>query len=77
MAVLPVSPLDILSVERIARAIQWWLYSQYCQIYPFIIQDKIPASLLEQNSWILQEGRHSNLYYFSKIMQSVANADLR
>jgi hypothetical protein len=27
-AVLPVSPLDILSVEGIARAIQWWLYSQ-------------------------------------------------
>ena len=56
LAVLPVSPLDILSVERIARAIQWWLYSQYCQIYPFTIQEEpIPASLLEQNSWIIQE----------------------
>jgi hypothetical protein len=50
LAVSPVSPLDILSVERIARAIQWWLYSQYCQIYPFTIQEKIPASLREQNS---------------------------
>lgn len=60
-AVLPVSPLDILSVERIARAIQWWLYSQYCQIYSFTIQEKIPASLLEQNSWIIQEGRHCKL----------------
>jgi hypothetical protein len=61
LAVLPVSPLDILSVERIARAIQWWLYSQYCQIYPFTIQEKIPASLLEQNSWIFKEGRHYKL----------------
>ena len=62
MAVLPVSPLDILSVERIARAIQWWLYSQYCQIYPFTIQEEqIPASLLEQNSWIFKEGRHYKL----------------
>jgi len=61
LAVLPVSPLDILSVEPISRAIQWWLYSQYCQIYPFTIPEKIPASLLEQNSWIFKEGRHYKL----------------
>jgi len=63
LAVLPVSPLDIFSVERIARSIQWWLYSQYCQIYPFTIQEKIPHSLAEKNSWITQENRQYKLLY--------------
>ena len=71
LAVLPVSPLDILSVERIARAIQWWLYSQYCQINPFTIQEKIPASLLEQNSWIIQEGGHYKLLCLPKPEEQV------
>jgi len=61
LAILPVSPLDILSVERIARAVQWWLYTEYCQIYPFTIQAKIPDLLLEQNSWIVKEGRNYKL----------------
>ena len=61
LPILPVSPLDILSVERIARAVQWWLYTEYCQIYPFIIQAKIPDLLLEQNSWIVREGRDYKL----------------
>lgn len=34
MAILPVSPLDIISVERVARAIQWWLNGQRYQSYP-------------------------------------------
>jgi hypothetical protein len=71
LAVLPVSPLDILSVERIARAIQWWLYSQYDQISPFKIQEKIPASLLEQNPGIIQEGRHYKLLGSSKPEEQV------
>ena len=61
LAILPVSPLDILSVERIARAVQWWLYTEYCQIYPFTIQAKIPDLLLEGNSWIVKEGRNYKL----------------
>lgn len=54
-AILPISPLDLLSGERIARTIQWWLYKQYCQIYPFPIEP-IHPSLLDGNSWILQKG---------------------
>ncbi len=34
MAILPVSPVDIISVERVARAIQWWLNGQRYQSYP-------------------------------------------
>lgn len=60
-AILPVSPLEIVSVERIARVIQWWFYSQHCQAYPYIIEDKIPGLLLKPNPWIFQEGRQNKL----------------
>jgi hypothetical protein len=61
-SLLAVSPLDIFSVERVARAIQWWLYSKYCQIYPFTVEEKIHISLLNNSSWILKEEKQYKLY---------------
>ena len=34
---LPVTPLDIFSVERVARGIQWWLNGQRYQAYPRLL----------------------------------------
>ena len=62
LAILPISPLEIISVERVARAIQWWFYSQHYQNYPFVIQENIHSSLLEQSQWILQKGRQYKLH---------------
>ena len=57
MAILPVSPLDILSVERIARAIQWWLIGQRYQSYPPILPLNIPDTLLENAGWLKKDNR--------------------
>jgi len=62
LALIPVSPLDIFSVERIACAIQWWFYTQYCQIYPFIVQDRIPETLLRENLWLQQNDKQIKLH---------------
>lgn len=62
LAILPVSPLEIVSVERVARAIGWWFYSQHYQAYPFVTQENIPPSLLEQNTWILQKEQQYKLH---------------
>lgn len=61
LALLPVSPLELISVERTARAIQWWLCSQQYQTYPYIIEETIPVTLLEQTDWIVTEGRECKL----------------
>ncbi|AFZ42287.1 hypothetical protein PCC7418_0029 [Halothece sp. PCC 7418] len=39
---LPVTPLDIFSVERVARGIQWWLNGQRYQVYPPLISLPYP-----------------------------------
>ncbi|MEA5476736.1 DUF2357 domain-containing protein [Pseudanabaena galeata UHCC 0370] len=60
LALLPVSPFDILSTERVARAIQWWIYSQKCSAYPIknVLEFRLPDELLKP---IQQTGaiRHS------------------
>lgn len=61
LALVPISPLDIFSIERIAHVIQWWFYNQYCQIYPFTVEEKIPKILLCENSWLLQDGKQTIL----------------
>jgi hypothetical protein len=60
MAILPVSPLDIISVERIARAVQWWLNSQRYQSYPRTLPINIPDTLLKDIDWLEKENK-SNL----------------
>lgn len=60
---LPVTPLDIFSVERIARGIQWWLNGQRYQAYPQLIslQHSLPNQLL---SFCRCLKRSSNNYQF-------------
>jgi hypothetical protein len=50
LALLPVSPFDILSTERVARALQWWIYSQKCSAYPIknVLEFRLPDELLRQ-----------------------------
>ncbi len=50
LALLPVSPFDILSTERVARAVQWWTYSQKCSAYPIknVLEFRLPDELLRQ-----------------------------
>ncbi|MBD2012436.1 DUF2357 domain-containing protein [Microcoleus sp. FACHB-53] len=62
LALLPVSPLEVVSVERVARAIQWWFCSQHYQAYPYTIEGKLHPLLLEQNTWIVQQGREYKLF---------------
>lgn len=62
LALVPISPLDIFSIERIAHVIQWWFCNQYCQIYPFTVEEKIPETLLRESSWLLQDGKQTILH---------------
>jgi len=55
IALLPVSPLDILSTERVARAIQWWLYSQRYSSYPIRKTVILPNIISSQSEWIRQD----------------------
>ena len=48
LALLPVSPFDILSTERVARAVQWWSYSQKYSAYPIKKDLRLPEQLLQQ-----------------------------
>jgi hypothetical protein len=50
LALLPVSPFDILSTERVARAVQWWIYSQKYSAYPIKngLEFRLPDELLRQ-----------------------------
>ncbi|MEC4815490.1 MAG: hypothetical protein SAK29_19755 [Scytonema sp. PMC 1069.18] len=54
-AILPVSPLDIMSLERVARAMQWWLHGQRYQSYPPTLERNIPDSLLKDCNWLEKE----------------------
>ncbi|MFN6197492.1 MAG: hypothetical protein ACK4YS_02700 [Aphanizomenon sp.] len=53
--ILPVSPLDIFSVERVARMIQWWLNGQKYQSYPPIISTQIPENIVFQLPWLQKD----------------------
>lgn len=61
---LPVTPLDIFSVERVARAIQWWLNGQRYQAYPPLIS--LPHPLPDQLASFLNclEPKHNSKYQF-------------
>ena len=50
LALLPVSPFDILSTERFARAVQWWIYSQKYSAYPIknVLEFRLSDELLRQ-----------------------------
>ncbi|BAZ11531.1 hypothetical protein NIES4071_33570 [Calothrix sp. NIES-4071] len=62
MPILPVSPLDLVSLERIARAIQWWLNGQRYQLYPHRLSANIPNFLLQNTGW-LKKDIENNLFY--------------
>lgn len=53
LALVPVSPLEIESVERVARSIQWWFNSQRYKSYPPTIKlsKKMPEELLANTQW--------------------------
>jgi len=59
--ILPVSPLDILSVERVGRMIQWWLSGQRYQSYPPTLLMKIPDNLFTKLGW-LEKGNATNQF---------------
>ncbi len=54
LALLPVSPLEIESVERVARSLQWWFNSQRYKSYPPTIKltKKMPEELLANTQWL-------------------------
>jgi translation initiation factor 2 beta subunit (eIF-2beta)/eIF-5 len=60
-AILPVSPLDIFSVEKIARAIQWWLNGQQYLLYPPTIGTNIPDALLQDANWLKKENQSNQV----------------
>jgi len=62
IALLPVSPLDILSTERVARAIQWWLYSQ---TYTTV---RLPDITSSQSKWIRQDHQQTIDQEFSHLL---------
>ncbi|MBD2359759.1 hypothetical protein H6G36_00855 [Anabaena minutissima FACHB-250] len=59
--ILPVSPLDIVSVERVGRMIQWWLSGQRYQSYPPTLLIKIPDNLVTKIGW-LEKGNTTNQF---------------
>ncbi|MEA5594794.1 hypothetical protein [Rivularia sp. UHCC 0363] len=61
MSILPVSPLDIISLERLARAIHWWLNGQRYQSYPPTIAINIPDNLLQNTDWINKESKSNQI----------------
>ncbi|OYQ64209.1 hypothetical protein B9G53_12905 [Pseudanabaena sp. SR411] len=64
LALLPVSPFDILSTERVARAIQWWIYSQKYSAYPIKngLESRLPDELLRklQQSGAMRQSSQNN-----------------
>jgi hypothetical protein len=60
LALVPVSPLEVTSVERIARALQWWFYSQQYQAYPYLLTESLPPTLLDQAEWIISTEKHQH-----------------
>lgn len=60
LALVPVSPLEVISVERIARALQWWFCNQQYQAYPYLLTESLPPTLLEQTEWINLAEKHQH-----------------
>jgi len=62
LALLPVSPFDILSTERVARAMQWWIYSQKYSAYPIknVLESRLPEELLRQQLGAMLQNRQNN-----------------
>lgn len=60
LALVPVSPFDILSTERVARAVQWWIYSQKYGDYPIKKDLRLPDQLLQQLQRLGVIGQHSH-----------------
>jgi hypothetical protein len=58
LALLPVSPFDVLSTERVARAFQWWIYSQKYSAYPIKKDLRLPDQLLQQLQRSAVIGQH-------------------
>jgi len=58
LALLPVSPFDILSTERVAKAVQWWIYSQKYSDYPIKKDLRLPDQLLQQLQRSAVIGQH-------------------
>ena len=68
LALLPVSPFDILSTERVARTVQWWIYSQKYSAYPIkkVLESRLPDELLkqiQQTGAILQSSQNNQLLF--------------
>lgn len=61
ISILPVSPLDIISLERLARAINWWLNGQRYQSYPPTIEINIPDNLLQNTDWLEKENKSNQI----------------
>jgi hypothetical protein len=62
LALLPVSPFDILSTERVAKAVQWWIYSQKYSAYPIKKDLRLPDQLLQKIQRSAVIGQHSQSY---------------
>lgn len=61
ISILPVNPLDIISLERLARAINWWLNSQRYQSYPPTIEINISDNLLQNTDWLEKENKSNQI----------------
>jgi hypothetical protein len=46
LGIFPVSPLEILSVERVASGLQWWLNGQTYLSFPPVLEMNIPEENL-------------------------------
>jgi len=61
LALVPVSPLEVISTERIARVLQWWFYEQQYRLYPYLLREILPSDLLAQAEWIRSADRSQQL----------------
>jgi hypothetical protein len=76
LALLPVSPFDILSTERVARAVQWWTYSQKYSAYPIKKDLRLPEQLLQQlqrSGVIGQHSQNQQLLFMRSLKESDRN----
>jgi hypothetical protein len=64
--ILPVSPLDIFSVERVARMIQWWLNGQKYQSYPPLMSAQISNDFISKLPWLAKDKQTSQFVVLRK-----------
>lgn len=78
LPLLPVSPFDILSIERVARAIQWWMLSQNYMKYPIKIKLNFPDELLTQNqTWICKTDQRGEFKLLRPLLENEKATFLR